>query len=239
MNSSVSDVSGLRLALQTDASLALDQVLIGGLTLTAERDTTVSARLNLIEGDLVIDVTGPTGHTARCSWPWPVDAMPRRVDLRHGHELDGSVALLATDTSAPLFPEPGAYTLVATYDAAPGITVSSPPVTVRRTAAAKRNSDDARLLQRRDVIQSLLSASAMGDSDDALHSLASSDHVPTRTLAALALDQIDDIVSRLEDTDADTALDVATAVDAVLPSGCFDGDERRIAIQRAVSARRR
>lgn len=245
MNSSASDGSGLRLELQVDASLALDKVLIGRLRLSADHDTTVSARLNLIEGDLVVEVIGPAGHTARCAWPWPVDAMPRRTELRRGRHIDATVALLATDTSAPLFPQPGAYTLVAHYDAAPGITVSSPAVTMRRTAAPSSpiasgdGSDTAELLRRRDVIQSLLSASAMGDADTALQTLAESNHVATRTLAALALDQIDNVVASLADADAgdDVAADVVAAVDAVLPQGCFDDDERRVAIQHAAGVR--
>ena len=230
MNSSASDVAGLRLVLRADASLALDKVLIGALTLTADHDVSVSARLNLIEGDLVIDVNGPAGHTARCAWPWPVDAMPRRVQLRRGQSLTASVPLLSTDTSAPLFPQPGSYTLVARYDASPTVSVSSPAITVRRTVA------DGALLHRRDVIQSLLSASAMGDADDALQTLTTSKHIPTRTLAALALDQIDDVVASLADAIDD---DITAAIDAVLPPGCFDNDNRRLAVQHALSKRRK
>ena len=114
-------MSGLELVVQADTSLPIDECLVIIVTLEAGTEAaTVSARLNLIEGDLAVAVAGAAGYTARCAWPWPVDSMPRWVDLAPGRRLAGAVPLLATDTSAPLFPSPGEYTLTATFDAGPG-----------------------------------------------------------------------------------------------------------------------
>jgi hypothetical protein len=221
-------VTGPQLDLRTDATLALDECLIAVLTvLPGDEPVRVSARLNLIEGDLVVTVTGPGGTAARCAWPWPVDSQGRQVDLAPGRRLVGAVPLIGTDASTPLFASPGAYTVVAEYDAAPGLHLSSAPVTVRRTPAA----DEARAaaLRDREVIQSLLSASVLGSGEAGLWAVAEGSRAATRTLAALALDQVERL-GLLADADEQTRLEIAAAVDAVLPEGVADADPRRIAL---------
>ncbi len=222
-------MSGLQLVLRAAASLPIDECLVMVVTLEAGSDATrVSARLNLIEGDLAVVVDGPSGHTARCVWPWPIDAMPRWVELAPGQRLAGTVPLLASDTSAPLFPSPGEYTVTATFDAAPGAAVASAPVSVRRTPAESERR--AAVLRDRDVLQSLLSASVLGSAADALLVLESARTTTTRTLSALALDRVADVLASVDPDDDRSVAEVVEAVSAVLPGGFADADPRRAAI---------
>ncbi|HWM20179.1 MAG TPA: hypothetical protein VNO51_10870 [Ilumatobacteraceae bacterium] len=228
--------AGLQLVLRAAAPLPIDECLVMVVTLEAGSEaSTVSARLNLIEGDLAVAVDGPSGQTARCVWPWPVDAMPRWVELAPGQRLAGALPLLATDTSSPLFPSPGEYTVTATFDAAPGAAVSSAPVSVRRTPPdAERR---AAVLRERDVLQSLLSASVLGAAADGLVVLESSRTTTTRTLSALALDRVVDLVASVDPDDDRSVADVVAAVSAVLPGGFADADPRRAAIEPLVGRR--
>ncbi len=220
-------VAGLRLSLAAAAEeLPLDECLVGVVTLEAgDQAVSVSSRLNLIEGDLVVDVTGPAGHTARCAWPWPVDALSRSTELAPGQRLLGAVPLLATDTSAPLFPVAGDHTLVASFAATPDTTLRSPPITVRRTPAGTEARAGA--LRERDVLQSLLSASVLGDAGVELAMLDEADTVTTRALAALARDRLAQFVESLDTADHRSTAAVVTAVAAVLPPGVADQDPRR------------
>jgi hypothetical protein len=134
------------------------------------------------------------------------------------------VPLVGTDASAPLFPTPGSYTLVAEYDAAPGVRLTSSAVTVRRTP--EQDAARAAALRDRDVIQSLLSASPLGSAAPGLHAVADGTRVTTRVLAALALDHPDAVVAVAMSDQA--RADVAAAIAAVLPEGVADADPRRI-----------
>jgi hypothetical protein len=219
-------LAGIRLTVTASAELPLDECLVGVVTVEAgDQAVTVSSRLNLIEGDVTVDVTGPAGYTARCSWPWPVDALSRWIELAPGQRLRGAIPLLATDTSAPLFPAAGDYTVVASFTATPDATLLSPPAAVRRTAP--RTEARAAALRERDVLQSLLSASVLGDAAAGLALLDEADTVTTRALSALAQDRLDAIVAPLDAGDDRSAAAVVIAVAAVLPPGVADGDPRR------------
>ena len=231
-------MADLRLTLHTDASVPLDECLVGVVTLEAgESPARVSGRLNLVEGDLTVTVTDPAGRPVRCAWPWPVDSMPRWVDLGPGQRLEGAVPLLATDTSAPLFPVAGAYTLVASFDAAPGTTVASAPVMVSRTLAA--SPERAAALDERAVLQSLLAAAAFAEATSGLEALFAASRVATRVLAGLALDRAAEVIASATSSDAGenrgardghVEAEVAAAVASVLPGGVFDADPRRAAV---------
>ena len=123
--------------------------------------------------------------------------MPRWVELAPGQRLTGAVPLVATDTSAPLFPGPGRYTLTGTFDAGGGTVAASPAaVAVERTAPGDRaGADRAAALRDRDVLQSLLSASVLGAAAGGLDLLAAGGSLATRTLAALALGRLDEVVA--------------------------------------------
>lgn len=203
----------LRLTLPDGDELALGRCLIGVITLEATRETEVDARLNLVEGDLWVEVRGPSGSARVCS-PWPADSGRRTVALEAGRSLVAAVPLFATDTSHTAFPSVGRYALVAHYAALPGGELTSAEVTITRTPG---DADATRALQDRDVLQSLLSAGTLGAASDGLHVLAQSDHATTRTLALLALGEAPDERS-------DAAL---RAVAAVLPPHASPEDPRR------------
>jgi hypothetical protein len=223
--SQVATVTEPRLELRTETTLPLDECLVALVAVQAgTRAVEVSARLNLIEGDLTVKVTGPGGFAARCAWPWPVDTQRRTEQLAPGGRLVGSVPLIATDTSAPLFPAPGDYTLVATFDAAPGVRLTSPPVKVRRTPG--RDSTRAAALRDREVIQSLLSASSLGNASTGLRAVAAGANAATQALAALANDT-PEAVPAPAGGDTGTKAEATAAVAAVLPEGLADDDTRR------------
>lgn len=221
----------LRLVLEAPASLPLDEALVAIISLEAgSASVTVSSRLNLVEGDLTVVVSSAAGTTT-CRWPWPVDAMARFVELAAGHRLVAAIPLVATDTSAPAFPAPGTYTVTASFEAAPGRTVTSDAVAVRRTAAvsAARSS----MLADRDVLQSLLSASILGDAAHALAALEQAGTPVTRALAAIALDHVPRRGAAMAQDEFDG---LVMAMSAVLPPGYGDGDPRRAVLDALVSA---
>jgi hypothetical protein len=203
----------LRLTLPDGDVLELGRCLIGVVTLEAAVETEVDARLNLVEGDLWVEVRGPSGSARVCS-PWPADSGRRTVALGAGRSLVAAVPLFATDASRPAFPSVGRYTLVAHYAALPGGELTSEEVTITRTPG---DAGATRALEDRDVLQSLLSAGTLGAASEGLRVLAQSDHVPTRTLALLALGEAPDEAS-------DAAL---RTVAAILPPHASPEDPRR------------
>lgn len=222
MTSIATDGGGLELRLRPAApSVPLDRIAFADVELVATRAATVSARLNLVEEDLEIEVVRAGGTPVRAAWPWPVDSAPRTIELAPGERLVASVPLLASG-SAPLFPVPGRYVLTARFAARPGETIESHPVELVRTAP-----DDAGLaaaLGTRDVLQSLLGAGVIGSSDAMLERLAASADAGTAAAANLALGR----TSALAETADDPA--VARAVAALLPPGATGPDERRDAV---------
>ena len=78
----------------------------------------VSRRLNLMEGDLQLWVTDPSG--ARRKAPgWQVDSGPDRIELGPDRRLVGALNLLDAG-DGPLLPKPGRYGLAVSYHPAPG-----------------------------------------------------------------------------------------------------------------------
>jgi hypothetical protein len=215
----------LRLTLTVPARSGSDQALLGIVALAnaGPEPVAVNARLNLADGDLVIDVSGPTG-TLRAGWPWPADSLPREAELGPGEVLEAGILLLCTAASQPLFPGPGTYTLTASYAAGP-ITLDASPVTVVRTPAT---GAAAAALRDRDVIQSLASASVLGQAADGLAALAA-DGGTNAILAALATDS--GTATADLTTAADGPMSVAAAASAVLPLT----DPRHAATARAVA----
>ncbi|WP_251455438.1 hypothetical protein [Microbacterium sp. Marseille-Q6648] len=205
----------LRLTLPGGAAPALGYCLIGVIELEAvDGPAEANARLNLVEGDLWIDVEGPAGR-ARIGWPWPVDSGARRVTLAPGERLVAAVPLFATDTSAPALPVPGRYRLIAQYHSGPSGVLTGAPVAV---TCAPGDAAASRALGHRDVLQSLLSAGTLGAASDGLAVLSRSDDDATRALAFLALGQA-----------VETSEGAVRALAAVLPPHASPDDPRRAA----------
>lgn len=99
-----------------------------------------SARLNLMEGDISLVVTGPDG-AAREIRGWQADTGLHRVELPPGRQLLGALNLLDAP-DGPVFPAPGEYRLAANYTPSPQTgSIATPPVPVSvvapRTAAER------------------------------------------------------------------------------------------------------
>jgi hypothetical protein len=195
--------------------------------LIARGAATVSARLNLVEGDLEIDVAAPGRPPLRATWPWPVDSAPRSVDLAAGERLVSAVPLLASG-SVPLFPAPGRYVVTARFAARRGETVEAEPVALVRTAPADAVAAG---LGNRDVLQSLLGAGVIGAAAPSLERLATSVDAGTAAAANLALGR----TAALAAVAGDPA--VTRAVAALLPPGATGPDARRDAVLPAAEAR--
>lgn len=220
--------SGPRASAAGAWTVPLDRIAYADAELVAREAATVSARLNIVEGDLEIFVTAAGGRPVRAAWPWPVDSTPRSVELAPGECLIASVPLLSAG-SAPLFPAPGRYELVARFAARPGLTLESNPVALLRTAP-----EDAAIaagLGDRDVLQSLLGAGVIGAASAQLEKMADSDDVGTAAAANLALGRTEALAGAADDPA------VARAVAALLPPGATGPDERRDAVAPRVSAR--
>jgi hypothetical protein len=211
---------GLELRLRLAAeSVPLDRIAYAEVDVVAVGGAaTVSARLNLIEGDLEVEVTGPDGRAARAAWPWPADSAPRSVELAAGERLVAGVPLVS-EGSEPLFPVPGRYQVVARFAVRPGETLTSNSAVLVRTAG--ENAALAADLRDRDVVQSLLGAGVIGAAEPALERLAASADAGTAAAARLALARTD----ALAEVAPDPA--VSRAVAALLPPGATGQDERR------------
>lgn len=116
---------------------------------------TVSSRLNLMEGDVRLLVTGPDGVRRRVVGAGgQPDTLPRQIALPPGRQIVGGINLLYTD-AGPTFPETGRYILQAEYSPTPhaGWLVSAPvPMTVdapeseaQRGAASLLQNEAAKL----------------------------------------------------------------------------------------------
>jgi hypothetical protein len=210
----------LRLRLELPSPTPVDECLLGTVWLEAgSQPVTVNARLNLLEGDLTVTVTRPDQSTRTAGWPWPADSGARSVPLQPGERLVAGLVLLATAASQPVVDQPGRYVVRASYPAARGVEVESEPVTVLRSPPD--DPTQASALTDRDVIQSLLSVSVMGEVGSRIDGIARGGKPVARMLSRLA--------SGTAGPDAGSDLgdrQLAAAVTAVLPPGLFPADER-------------
>lgn len=104
----------------------------------------VSARLNLMEGDLRIAAQGPHGLSTKVRG-WQADTALRQISLAPGERIEGSFNLAWSEAGAT-FPIPGDYVLRAEYDPSPSMeTVVSDTVSVTARlpeTAAERSARD-------------------------------------------------------------------------------------------------
>ena len=116
----------------------------------------VSARLNLMEGDVGLTVTGPSGESRELEG-WQADTTLNRVSLPPGQQLVGALTLLETPQGS-VFPEPGTYSITARYRPDPrSDPIASGPVRLE-VQAAREGAEVALARQLADlaVRQSLL-----------------------------------------------------------------------------------
>lgn len=137
--------SGLRLELAGPATVRIGEFVRGALRVVnvGTAPQTISARLNLAEGDVRLRVTAPDGSVATVRGSRQIDAAARTVDLQPGAALESGLGLLHADGGLVLA-GPGAYEVVAEFDAI----VGQPPVAsspLRVEVRAPKSGDDAEL----------------------------------------------------------------------------------------------
>jgi hypothetical protein len=123
----------------------------------------VSARLNLMEGDVSLTLTDPGGGLREIKG-WQADTGLHRVELPPGHGLVGAIDLLDAP-DGPIFPAPGEYRLGAEYRPSPQAPPAvAPPVPVSVVAPRTASERElAALLQDPSVRRALV----LGDRDSA------------------------------------------------------------------------
>ncbi len=207
----------MRLEVSVERQVPLDEIVVAVISVTTDDDVVLTGQLNLMGGDLRVIVTGPDGRAQRAGWPWPADSAGREIRLERGQTLAGGVPLLCTSSSQPLLDEPGRYTITATFAATGQAGLSAPAVALDRVPATDWAQAEA--LRERDVIQSLMSASALGAAGPILAGFTDQARPRVRTLAGLALDQ--------PELTADLSqIDRAATLTAVLPADVFGSDPR-------------
>lgn len=144
----------------------------------------VSARLNLMEGDLALTVRGPDGAVRRLTG-WQADTPLRRVTLAPGEEIVNLVNLLATD-AGPVFPVPGSYEIAADFTYAPAQPAlrSNPVAVTLRAPASEEEREVARLLEDGKLREAILLATP-DSAPAALLALAQHAGTPDGRFAAL------------------------------------------------------
>ena len=122
-----------------------------------------SARLNLMEGDVALQVTDPGGGVREVKG-WQADTGLNRVELPPGQEIVGAIDLLEAP-DGPIFPRPGDYRMAALYWPGPKAEpLATPPVPV--SVIAPQSEEDrvlGDLLADPDVRRALV----LGDRDSA------------------------------------------------------------------------
>jgi hypothetical protein len=152
------------LTLTVPEAAVLGLAVIGTLTVTNRGATpaTVSARLNLSEGDVVLLVTCPDGSARRVAGAGgQPDTLPRQVTLAPGESIAAGVNLMQTEAGLT-FPEPGRYVLRAEYAPHPAAaSVTSAPVALTiRPPQGEEESSVADYLSKENVRLALTLAEA-------------------------------------------------------------------------------
>jgi hypothetical protein len=152
--------SSLVLTLEVQEPVIVGLSALGTLRVTNRATTpiTISARLNLMEGDVRLIVTGPDGNR-RDLRGWQADTILRQVDLAPNEQLVANLNLLQTE-EGPVFQSPGRYQLQAEFS--PSLqseAITSPPVVVNaRAPQTDAERGVAQLLSNDRVRQSIVLA---------------------------------------------------------------------------------
>jgi hypothetical protein len=110
---------------------------------TGADPVTVSSRLNLFEGDVVVRCTPPDGDRVELRGAIEVDSLPRTVELGPGQRLESGLFLSYASVGVP-FETLGTYELVGAYRPGPAHpTVTSDPVVLQ---VVEPTSDEERQL---------------------------------------------------------------------------------------------
>lgn len=157
MTQQVGSAAGLVVELKVPETAVLGLTVLATLSVCnrGKSPATVSSRLNVMEGDVRLLLTGPDGISRQVIGAGgQPDTALRQVTLPPGQQIMGSLNLLCTD-GGTTFTESGKYILQAEYSPSPQIgwvasapvtmTVLSPQNEAQRDAAALLQKEDARL----------------------------------------------------------------------------------------------
>lgn len=190
-------------------SKARGEFVLPAVTVTNEGTdpTTVSTRLNLVEGDLVIDCRRPSGNRTDIRGPISVDSLPRTAELSAGQSLSSGLFLFYA-AAGFTFDVLGEYELVAKYSPGPpDETVTSDPVTVR---IKEPSTDELRTVASQTMVESVGRTIALCGLEtepaavERVESLA--ERVPTRPEGAVARLVLAEIRGT-DDVDVEAVLD--------------------------------
>lgn len=158
------DAQALTLSLEVSEPAIVGLSVLASLRLTnnSESPITIPSRLNLMEGALALEISGP-GKRTRTINGWQADTQLREVTIESKEELVGYLNLLQTE-EGPVFPEPGRYTLRARYAPSPQVAeiVSNETSVTIRTAKSDAEVGAAKLLENEKVRKSIV----FGQSDE-------------------------------------------------------------------------
>jgi hypothetical protein len=193
----------------------------------------VSARLNLMEGDVSLVVTDPGGGMREVKG-WQADTGLHRVELPPGHELVGALNFLDAP-DGPIFPGAGEYRLAAHYTPSPRaapIPSAAVPVSVLmpRTAGER---ELAALLADPAVRRGLV----LGDCESAPQALRSIARRFPGTLEALLAGLVSGAADGAEADEDAAPVDTALAIVAL--TNPYSRTGKRLGVQHADRLERR
>jgi hypothetical protein len=162
----MAEVDGLLLSLELPGPLVAGIPALAVLRVAnrSPEPQLVSARLNLMEGDLALRIFDPDGGI-RDIKGWQADTGLHRIELPPQRELVGAITLLETP-EGELFPRPGGYRLQAEYIPAPTReAVAAAPVEVEVVSPGEEERALAERLQDPQIRRALLLADLDGGTD--------------------------------------------------------------------------
>lgn len=157
--------SGLKATLEISGPVVLGRAALAVVRIRNAGPAPVwaSARLNLMEGDVALQVAGPDG-AIRDVKGWQADTGIHRIELPPGQEIVGAIDLLDAP-DGPIFPAPGEYQVAAFYSPGPKADpLATPPVPVSVVAP---QSDEDRALADLLADEAVRRALVLGDRDSA------------------------------------------------------------------------
>ena len=132
------------------------------LTNNGKSPVTVPSRLNLMEGALALEITGPD-QKPRTINGWQADTQLREVTLESKEQFISHLNLFETE-EGPVFPEAGSYKLRARFSPSPRLTeiVSNEISVTVRSPKSKSEIGAAKLLENPELRKSIV----LGQSDE-------------------------------------------------------------------------
>jgi hypothetical protein len=136
----------LSVELSVPKTLTRGDVLVASVRILnrSAQSVSVSARLNLFEGDFRVRLQAPDGKFLNLQGTLTMDSAPNRISLKPGESFVAPVQLHYTNRGFA-FSEPGTYTLIAEYHPDPRESEPAVSEPVEITVKAERDAQDEEL----------------------------------------------------------------------------------------------